>query len=92
MNRNLPLVAWVVALLFGLSALLNAFFVFQQHMIHKDLQNLTAKLAAAGQMQALVQNMTTDLVAYGQHQPAIHPVLRKYGIPVPPPPPSAPPR
>ncbi len=92
MNRNLPLAAWVVALLFGLSALLNAFFVFQQHMIHKDMQNLNAKLAAAGQMQALVQNMTTDLVAYGQHQPAIHPVLRKYGIPVPPPSPSAPPR
>ena len=85
MNRNLPLIAWLVALLLGLSALLNVFFVFQQLMVFKDLENLNAKNAEGPPLQNLTQNLLNDLVAYGQKQPAIHPLLQKYGINPPPP-------
>ncbi|MCC7519973.1 MAG: hypothetical protein IT578_12415 [Verrucomicrobiae bacterium] len=88
MNRNLPLLAWVVALLLGLSALFNGFFVFQQLMIYKDLQNLHSQLANSSQMQSVAQGLLTDLAAYSQRQPSILQLLRKYGVNVQPPPPA----
>ncbi len=92
MNKNLPLICWVAALLFGFSALLNGFFVFQQVMIYKDLQNLNVRLTNTSQFQAVAQSLVNDLVAYGQRQPAIDPLLRKYGVNPPPPQHPAPPR
>lgn len=80
MNHNLPLLAWVAALLLGLSALFNGFFVFQQLMIYKDLQNLHSQLANSGQIQTVAQGILTDLAAYSQRQPAVLQLLRKYGV------------
>jgi hypothetical protein len=80
MKQNLPLLAWVAALMLGLSALFNGFFVFQQLMIYKDLQNLHGQLANSGQVQAAAQNILNDLAAYSQRQPAILPLLQKYGV------------
>ncbi len=104
MNRLLPLAAWAAGLLLGASALLNAFFLFQQWMIHKDLENLNSKTGGPGQAQAIVQRgnqiqavtqgLVNDLIAYSRKEPAVLPLLQKYGAsasppaqPSPPPPP-----
>lgn len=92
MKQNLPLLAWAMGLLLGLSALFNGFFVFQQLMIYRTLQELHSQLASAPQIQSVAQNILTDLAAYSQRQPAILPLLRKYGVNVQPAPPSAPAR
>ncbi|MBI4026683.1 MAG: hypothetical protein HY360_16995 [Verrucomicrobia bacterium] len=93
MNRQLPLFAHAAACLLCLSALFNGFFVFQQMLIHQDLQNLNAeaakipKAAQLPQLQREFQNLMNDMRAYGQKQPAIHPLIQKYGGNLPPPPP-----
>jgi hypothetical protein len=80
MKQNLPLLAWVAALLLGFSALVNGFFVFQQLMIYKSLQELHTQLTNSGQVQNVAQSILTDLAAYSQRQPAILPLLKKYGV------------
>lgn len=86
MYRNL---AWFLALLLVLSALLNAFFVFQQMMIYRDLKTISAQISALpplSQIQSMGQSIVNDLLEYGKKQPAIYPLLNKYGINTPPPP------
>ena len=88
MNQNVPFLAWLVALMLSLSALLNAFFVFQHVMLYKDLEILNTEIAKGAPLQNLTQNIVNDLVAYGQKQPAIYPLLRKYGVNLLPPSPT----
>ncbi len=88
MNHNMPLLTWLMALILSLSAFLNAFFVFQQVMLYKDLETLNNEIVKGPQLQILTQNIVNDLVAYGQKQPAIHPLLQKYGVKLPAPPTS----
>lgn len=67
----------------GVSALLNAFFVFQQIMIYRDLDGLNSRIASSpqiSQLQSMGQNIVNDLVVFGQKQPAIYSVLQKYGV------------
>lgn len=87
-NRHVPLLAWIAALMLSLSALLNSFFVFQQIMIYKDLDDLNSKLSQAPQLQTMIQNLANDLVVYGQKQSNIYSVIKKYGINPPPQPQS----
>src|SRR4051812_40840841 len=86
MNGKLSLAAWSIGVILALSALLNAFFIFQQTMVHKDLAALNARRGGLPQpatLQSTVQNAVNDFLLYGQKQPAIYPVLNKYGVPTP---------
>ncbi len=81
-----------MALCFVASGLLNLFFVFQQLILQRELENLNNRLSQfqLPQMEAVIRNMVVDLAVYGQKQPAIFSVLKKYGVnSSPPPPPSA---
>ena len=72
------------------SGLVNLFFVFQQLILQRELENLNSRLSQIQipQMETVVRSMVVDLAAYGQKQPAIFSVLQKYGVNILPPPPS----
>ena len=84
MKRNVTLFIWLIAFLGGLSALLNGFFVFQQIMLNKVIEEQSAsiniKTTQDLQTQWFVQNLLKDLLEYGKKQPAIFSVLSRYGI------------
>jgi len=86
MNNNLPVLAWLMGVFLGISALLNGFFVFQQYVLTGDLQRMDARLARASELERAVRSLSDDLIRYSQKQPAIFPILQKYGLPTPPPP------
>ncbi len=94
MNRNLPLFTWLFALLFGLSSLLNGFFIFQQIMVDDVVRDINLKISERAardfQIQTIAQSLLNDLGEYGKKQPAIYSVLNKYGVNFPPPQPPPP--
>ncbi len=86
--------AWIVILFLVLSVACNGFFVLQQSLIYQDLETWKQRSAAMPpptQMQLMTQSMMNELMIYGQREPAIIPILARYGMPMPsaktPPPP-----
>jgi hypothetical protein len=82
-NRRLATLTWALAALLCFSSALNLLLVFQQAMVHNDLTKLSTKINRGNQMQALGQSVINDLSAYGKSNPAIYPLLKKYGVAVP---------
>lgn len=80
MKPNLLPVAWICSGLVALSAIFSSFLVYENIMLHRDMQQNTERINKGAQLQQFTQSFVNDLIAYQKKQPGIAPILVKYGI------------
>jgi hypothetical protein len=83
MKPNLLPVAWICAGLVAVSAIFSSFLVYENIMLHRDMQRNADRINQGAQLQQFTQNFVNDLLAYHKKQPGIAPILVKYGIATP---------
>lgn len=83
MKPNLLPVAWICAALVAVSAIFSSFLVYENIMLHRDIQRNADRINQGVQLQQFTQNFVNDLLAYHKKQSGIAPILVKYGIALP---------
>lgn len=73
---------WFFGLLFGASAITNAFLTYQQFIMASKIERLDVQLATSKTELEVRQAFMTDLIAFSMSRPAVQEVLKKYNVPI----------